>query len=430
MKDFFKKVFDKHHKMERFGVSTLVILILMSILTTTIGMKSYRDNHQALTDKAIYTTEFTMSRSQAKGHVVDIFTNEAKTSALVLLKFDDVSQISVDANNYVVFLRGYDLNKNEKVKMESNPSGAIYMFGTTGYMGIHLVDKQGLANQITYMTIRNDKELTNVDSENIELEEGVDSQYATYDLTDIFFNMGANNTTVVKCLDNDVLTVRDMYEECVARYREKEIKDKLETDLNKMRSDLVQIAEYEQRLNNLDIAINKPYDVIDGDYIVNADGKAVASMDYTATLEKYTEGEHLQLVSTNVCVGGVDFDWYNGNVYDGYINNLKGSMTAQEYVNQFSTDPNTSDDIMLDSKWYYKSSGKEFILSQGGFSQTSTDIQTSITGLQGAWQAYYGDKRNYECVDLISLLELDYEVMNVDNNYTVNNNKNAFVITR
>lgn len=426
---FIQKVTDKHHRIERFGVMAIVCAVILGICTGSIAVKHHKDTHQMLSNQAVYTTDFTMSRSGTTGHVVDVFVNQSKTNALVLLKFDDMSRMSIDANNYYIFLRGCT-NDGKPLPLEYNPSCALYVFGTTGYVGLQMVDKSGFPNQITYMTMRNDKELTT--AQEINPDELTNAQYAELDLCDIFFNVGANDATVVSCLDNDVVTVRDMYEECVARSREAQIKARLEQDLADMRIDLALISEYSQRLTNLDIALNSPYPVIAGDYIVNKDGVAVGSMDYTAQLADYTEGEHLRLISSSVCSGGVDFDWYNGSVHEGYINGLKGDMTPQEYVNSLMShqEGESGDDTTTQSDWYFKSSGAKFVFAQGQFTQAASDIQNAITGLEGAWNSYYTHKLAYETVDLIELLALDYEVMSVDNNFTVNNSQNSFSITK
>ena len=423
-----KRLTDKHRKIERFGVLALVGIIALSSVTGTILVKTYKDKHQQLSTQAVYTVDFEMSRSHTTGKVVDVYTNANKTSALLLLKFDDMAHMSTDANNYVCFLRGYDPNKG-KEPLEAHPACALYVFGTTGYVGLHMVDKNGFPNQIEYLTIRNDKELVEVDGG--QVAEG-GSQYDVYDLTDIYFNPGAAGTTVVECLNNEVVTVKDMYEECIARSREQELRAILEDDLLQMRTTMVQISEYEQRLVNMDIALNTPYGSIAGDYIVNKDGLTVGSLDYQAQLADYVDGEHLRLMSNTVCVGGVDFDWYNGSIHDGYINSLKGDMTPQQYINSIMTPPEGSeDDKQVPDKWYFLSSGQEFTLvSQGGkFNQTATDIQTQIGYLTTAWNTYYSIKQKYECTDLINLLDLDYEVMSVENNFTINNRASAFIIS-
>jgi hypothetical protein len=432
MKKFFKTVFDKHHGIERFGLSFLVLLIIFCSITGSLIVTSYKVNHQALTSKAVYTTDFTMSRSSVKGTVEGVFTNQDKTKALLLLKFDDISKLSVDANNYTVFLRGYDQNKDDIQSLKSNPSGAIYMFGTSGYMGIYFVDTAGFENQIWYLTLRNDKELTNVSSEDVDIDEdsGESSQYAEYDLANIYFNPAASEATIVSCLDNDVVTVRDMYEECIARADETEIREALTSDLKDMRADIATILEYEQRLEAYGIALNDTYSCIAGDYIVNQDGAIVASMDQTVAIESYKESDTLYLKSNHTLSGGVDFNWQDGTIFDGYLTSLAGAQTVESYIETI-TNPTYQDDKTISKTWYYKSSGKEFtISSSSGFTQEASDINSAIQGLESTWESYYVHKQNYETKDLVSLLELDYQIMNVESNYTVNNSENMLRITK
>lgn len=433
MKKLFSKVFDKHHKIERFGISFLVLVLMFVAIVVSLASTSYRINHQTLSSKAMYTDSFTMSRTQAKADVKGIYTNKDHTKSLVLVKFEDVSKLSIDANNYTAFLRGYDQNKGGICNLTSNPKGALYILGTSGYMAFYFVDKEGMEPQIWHLTLRNDKELRNVTSSDVEVdtESGQTSQYAEYDLGDIYFNPVASEATYIECLDNDVVTVRDIYEACIARSTEQTIRATLAADLKSMRADLATISEYAQRLEAYGIAINKTYPCIDGDYIVNQDGTVVATMDTSSAVGTYKEDDVLYLKSNTVLAGGVDFDWYNGNIFDGYLTKLAGSKSIDSYVDSI-TKSKDEDDKTVDTTWYYKTNGKEFTLnSSSGFSQTTTDINSAISGLQSAWDTYYQRKKQYETVDLMSLLELDYQVMNIESNYSVNGDSDTWLsVTR
>jgi hypothetical protein len=432
MKNFFKKIFDKHHAIERFGISFLILTIVFCAITGSIISTSYKKNHQALADTAIYTTEFTMSRTQTKGTVEGIFTNKDNTKALILLHFENMSNMSVDANNYTIFLRGINNNKMEIEPLESNPTGALYIFGSSGYMGLYVVDKQGLQSQIWYMTLRNDKELTNVNEENVQISEdsGQTEQYAKYDLADIYFNPAAKNATVVSCLDNDVVTVRDMYEECITRPQEAELRAELDANLKDMRADLATILEYEQRLDSYGIAINNPYPCIMGDYITNANGEIVATMDMAAATVNYKEDDVLTLHTTSTLAGGANFDWRNGDLFTGYLTSLAGASTVESYIENLQF-PSYTDDKQINDTWYYKSSGKEFsIKSASGFTETNKDINMAIQGLESSWDSYYLHKKTYQTDTLVKLLELDYQIMNAESNYTVNNKSDLLRITK
>lgn len=432
MKQFFQKyIFGKHHGIERFGLSFVSLLICLLMTTSFIMVRSFDKRSYKLTTQAVYTTSFQMSRSQVQGEVTGVFTSADHTKSLLLLKFDDVSKISIDANNYTLFLRGWDINKNERVPLDSNPSGAIYMLGTTGYMAIYMADTSGFENQVCYLTIRNDKELVDASKKNVNIDKVPSEQYADYDLADIYFNPGATGATIADCLSQDVFTMRDMYEECVVRTREANLRTLLDADLRAMKADLILISEYTQRVASYGIALNAPDDVIKDDYIVNGKGEIVATMDPAVKMAAYTEGEPLYLMSDYICKGGVHFDWYNGSIYNGYIDVLRKDKTPQEYVNELVL-PVDIDKINTDVDWYYASSGQifELVSGTGGFTNTTVAISKSINDLTGAWNTYLSHKKQYQSKTLISLLELDYEVMLVDSNYTVNNSADSFRVTR
>ena len=112
MKEFLAKFgLDSHHRMERFGVSFVVLVACLVVTTCSIFFKVQKDNKQELTTKAKYTTEFVTSRTGISGTVEEVYANKEHTKAFVLLKFDNVDSISTDAKNYQLFLTGSSLDR-------------------------------------------------------------------------------------------------------------------------------------------------------------------------------------------------------------------------------------------------------------------------------------------------------------------------------
>jgi hypothetical protein len=91
-----------HHKMERFGVISLVFFMCVLFV---LGGSFYSFREQAkvnLNDNALYTTEFETSISRTQGQVVGVYGNKDKTKVYVLMKFSDSSNVTLNANNYKV----------------------------------------------------------------------------------------------------------------------------------------------------------------------------------------------------------------------------------------------------------------------------------------------------------------------------------------
>ena len=70
---------DKHHKIERFGVTMSVLFVSLLCLTIAVCVKRHNDNKVQLGDTPIYTTSFEMSLTHNEGSVVDIYRNKAGT---------------------------------------------------------------------------------------------------------------------------------------------------------------------------------------------------------------------------------------------------------------------------------------------------------------------------------------------------------------
>lgn len=160
------------------------------------------------------------------------------------------------------------------------------------------------------------------------------------------------------------------------------IRNTLDADLKKMQTDLDTISEYKTRLENLGIQVPDLPEMIAGDVIKNNNGTW-----------------NVQL-SLN---GGITYNWQNHSLKNGGYMEGASADDIQSMIDSAKYDVAFPE---FDSHWYY-TDGTEFILSQGGFSQTSTDIQNAITGYQSACNQYVSDKRQYQCEDLISLLELE-----------------------
>ncbi len=163
---------------------------------------------------------------------------------------------------------------------------------------------------------------------------------------------------------------------------ELEIRNTLDADLQKMQTDLDTISEYKTRLENSGIQVPDLPEMIAGDVIKNNNGIW-----------------ELQ-VSLN---GGVMYEWQNHSLNNGGYIEGASADDIQSMIDSARYDVAVPE---FDTHWYY-TDGTEFILSQDGFAQTSTDIQNAITGYEGACNAYVADKTKYQCTDLISLLELE-----------------------
>ena len=152
-KSKFEKTRDKfklgpHHKMERFGVVTLVFFLCVAFV---LGGSFYQFREQSkinLNDQAIYTTTFRTSLSQTQGEVVGVYGNKDNTKVYVLMKFSDSSSVTLNADNYKVFISAY------QARLKREPKGVFQVLGSTGYIGVELISNGGFDSQVMDMWLR------------------------------------------------------------------------------------------------------------------------------------------------------------------------------------------------------------------------------------------------------------------------------------
>ena len=101
---FLRKVVGSHYAIERFGILFLTLLFCMGLLVSSIFGKQVEFNNRALSGNAVYTRSFTMSQTGSTGSVLGVYTNRAHTKCLILLHFDDMSVLPIDANEYSLFI--------------------------------------------------------------------------------------------------------------------------------------------------------------------------------------------------------------------------------------------------------------------------------------------------------------------------------------
>ena len=187
---FLRKVVGSHYAIERFGVLFLTLVFCMGLLVTSIFGKQMEYNSQALSGNAIYTRSFKMSQTQTAGSVLGVYTNEAHTKCLVLLKFADMSLLPVQADEYTMFLTGSG-KEGTRNELKCSPSGMFYLFGSTGYAGIYLQDVNGFESQILMLYLRATSNFTGQTA----VGNYTDKTFETYNQAAIYFNPGGSYAT-------------------------------------------------------------------------------------------------------------------------------------------------------------------------------------------------------------------------------------------
>lgn len=403
-----------HYRMERF--SLLFCVMVVGILATTVlcFVTHVQTQNTTLGEQAIYSTEFETSKTGVSGKVIDVYSSEDKAKTLLLLKFDDTKVVSTNADNYQMFLTGASVEQNKQT-LDGIPSGSIYMFGNTGYMGIYLVNKDGFSPQILDLVVRCNSELQTNASEDVD-EEVEDKSFVDYDQFRVYFNPGASKAKHLDCLDGSKApSIKDFYNEAVIAPQENEIHAQLETQVNNMRVSLNQIHEYEERLETEGITVPAEPSVIAGDKVITND-----------------DGSYTYKPAT-VLPGGYDLDWQHKSVTDGFIKGLiektdSPNMTVDQYFAMMTREANAdASGNQLDTndiEWQLNDGTLISSLS-GGKSSRYTKYMGMCNDLTNAWRTYYNQKVDYQREMLGSLLDLEVSKDSILTSSSVNTSENV-----
>lgn len=419
-----RTILSSHYVIERFGIN-FGILCTLIIICLGFAYKNYVDYQNAIVNnQALYTKEITTSKTNITAEVLGVYDNKAHTKSFVLLDFKDVSSIPLNASKYQFFMAGEN-GHGGYAPIQGKPAGAFYIFGSTGYMGIYLVNKSGFKPQVLNIVGRINSQITDTGS----INDTNDDAFNKYDQFRIRFNPGAVNVKYLKSLENtEEPAVADLYSEMILARQEKAARKTLNDDLNKMQIDLNKIQDYEHRLRVFDrVQVPKAPGYIRGDKIIKKHG------------QNY-------LKSTETITGGFDYNWQDSTVSNGYIrkimkqNKMDPSMSDENFLDYMDkkrqdaagaegTDEKYNANIPDDS-WRYLN-GRKVDLQVGTGDDSDTDSNASmiskraqlnkdIQGLESAWSAYIDDKKEYQTSDLEALLTLEATYSQVNHFAAIN----------
>ena len=426
----FNKILNKlkigsHYRIERFGWIFSLLSLGMLICLGFAWRAQMNINKIDFKSRAVYAPSFETSRTHNSGSVVGVFSNTERTKAFVLLKMKNMDELPADAKDYRMYITNDSMPGNPR-KSDHKPSGSIYMFGTSGYMGLYIIDKAGFEQAIKKITVRIGKELVTVDSNKIQ-GDAVDESFAKYDQFNIHINFGADfGDKMVQADENspdefvnvglkesdvlsgDKIEATKIFKTLVIDPQEKDIKAVLLNDLKDMQNKKKLIAEYTERYEKLDIDGKHgivPEEPIEmrGDEITDVKGV-------------------LYLKPSYVYPNGYDFVWQDRSIEDGY---LKDVVPAGDSALNFMIQHDKAVSETTETKqelWYLNDGSLLSTYEDNGGTQYKvvSDAMNLRDQIVKFWADYIGMKKTYQITDLRSFLELEIVMQAVDRNYTVN----------
>ena len=414
MKKFFKCFYDNHYRIERFSVLFLSLALILTSITGYAFYKYVDKQRIVLGNQAYYTSETTTSITGSEVLIKGVFASKDKTRGFIMGQILNMSSMPTDASKYTVLLHGLSDDGKNIVKSKSVPFGSLIMYGNSGYFGLYLVDHNKFPSQISNAIIRVQSELFAKDAESDTSNKGgtLADSFNKYDQFQFAFNLGASETDSLECLDSDTEPdAESFYKQAILAYSEDGYKETLENDLTKMNKSLKLIAEYSDRLTNIDkISVPELPDIVRDD-VIESDGKNY-NLNTNTHIKDY-----------------LDFDWRNKTLTksDSYLedvmpkygsgytdsNRFLADATANYKANKFET-------FKYDN-WKF-ADGTELADSyvNEGTNNKYNTIKADCDLLVNEVNTYIETKANYEFSDRIGLLYLEDNMNSINGVSTVN----------
>ena len=402
-------VWRKYHKIESFTIALCLILCVLVVDLAGISIHIKNSDRDALTNQAIYVSDFTTSLSCVKGNIAQVYTNPTNTKCAVLLYFSDMSHIVSDALQYQVFVKGFNVAHGKYAsKTLSNPTGGYYIFGSTGYSLIYLVDNNGFQNQALELIVRcNDTIFESPDSSKTTY---ADSSYTEYDQFRLIVNPCGALATKVDFLDD--FDAVSLYQHAVVTANENRIRDTLTNDVSQLQVLMKKIIDYRTRLEGNGVRVPEVPEMIVGDSFVEEGEGASKQLIY---------------VPDTVFSNGVSFDWYHTDLLSGSFltDELLGVRTPlQFFADLENAVPET--EPKLDK--FYKLDGTPINENVNADIAELASISSDLSSYRTAISDYYKIKKQYQSVDLVNYLKLEYNMMTSGQHFTSNYSDNAVIV--
>lgn len=422
---------DSHHAIERFGIIFTALSTLLVLVLVGSGFSAVQNNSAKLDSTPLYVSQFTTSKTGLNGDVTGVYVSSDRTTAMVMMQFDDVASISTDANSYQTFLTGSNTDLGQS-RIEGSVTGRVVVFGSTGYMAVLLESSQPFAQQILNLTVRATDELVYATGDTrVRDDLKDDNSFAQHDQWRIYFNPGASKAVTVPALDAPTFDAGSVYASVVTAPEEEEIRANMFDQLGTMRADLARIQSYEDEIGRTSS--------LDGDFLVPVRGDdpqaAVISIAGDVVVDRTTgkpataetSTKDMELKTDWVSPNGFQFDWQDGSVYEGYLSSIVPTGTKfGTYLAERAQAKNTTGFDKGKIVW---------TLTDGTLLADSTDAATVLapltdlrTNLETAYQTYYNDKLVYQ-VDLpTDLLDLEVTLRTVESTYSMNDGEAALLV--
>lgn len=389
--------------------SFFVIAIPLVLMTFVSIYNKFGLDQQSLSSNALYSSSVTLSRTGQTGKVEGVFVNQDKTRGMVLIKMSDADKISSSAKDYKAFTSAVNLQQQPE-ELKSVLQGSIYVFGSSGYIGLYFVDNAGFNSQIFKSTIRLEKEFVAVDPKNLS-DEVAGTSYSEYDQMDVYFNLGASKAVQLKSLDKADFSVQDLYIEAVGSETDNEQRALLTEDLTQMSKLKLQIDEQRDRLETVSI---------DGVGLVVPDlPEEVKSDSFSGS------GDDIMMTTDFTYAGGINVNWHKLKLEDGYFNSIDNKtinpdgLSLARWLVKLRNDASSANQTRSYEHDWVMSDGtslNQLVNDLGVDNSAVSDLSKQVQNYTSLMSQYMALKYQYQTKDLRNLIASDISLQAATSN--------------
>ena len=442
-----------HNTMERFCATFIVFIIALGLIISSAVYQKVQNSKITLTEQAIYGTGETMfSLTQDVVKIDGLWTNDSHTKAFIMIHMPGgVTNLSAQAEDYQMFMTGVN------GKINGTPSGSIYVFGSTGYIGLGFTNSAGFEPAAYKITLRNISYLSEGDQEAAAAaHDGKEGSYMYHNEMNIVANFAASGAQTAEFYAKADYTATDIYNELVqgnliaAKAAEcDEIVATINTNMKKAN-------EYANRLEKAGISqedylpaeiygdtitVTEPLDTPkmfnEGDMFYMSSGKLDSTNGFytcidTTKSEQFPEGSKLYHQTGYVFPGGLNFNWQNLTAHTDLLSEVvPADMSYPQFVDYlaqqqttFTVDTSAKFGNYIDTR-----NGTIFKKdATGALDLVSEDAKTNIGNYETAISEIFSKKRDLQTVKLRELLGLYYSSSAINDITSVYMNDDALIL--
>ena len=441
-----------HNTMERFCATFIAFVVLLGLIVTSAVHQKVENGKVTLTEQAIYgtgETQFSLTQDVVK--IDGLWTNEGHTKALILIHLPGgMTNLSTQAGDYQMFMTGVNAD------LKCSPSGSIYVFGSTGYIGLGFTNSSGFDPAAYKITLRNISYMSEGDEEAAKAaHDGKEGSYMYHNELNIVANFAASGANTAKFYSKADYTATDIYNELVQSNLIAEKVSECDTLVADINTSMRKANEYARRLETAGITMesNLPAEIygdsvsitesdsmpiyFDSNYMLYASsGKLDSSNGWFTCLDitkatDFPEGSKLYYNTSYVFPGGLNYNYQDLTSESDLLSEvIPAGMTYvqfMDYLNEQQTTYTVSSTAKF-GNYIDTRNGTTFSKDQSNTDLVGDDAKTNIGNYEDAISNIFSKKRDLQITKLRDLLKIYYSSSSINDMTSVYMDSDALVM--